>query len=52
MAYRYTYNGQVYQVGEFAEDLPPDSTNYIWRWFRRLTDPFLAPDAFITPRAR
>ncbi len=27
VAYRYTYNGKVYQVGEFAEDLPPDSTN-------------------------
>ncbi|MCD6064132.1 MAG: sprA, partial [Flavipsychrobacter sp.] len=23
VAYRYTYNGKVYQVGEFAEDLPP-----------------------------
>lgn len=27
VAFRYTYNGQVFQVGEFAEDLPPDSTN-------------------------
>lgn len=27
VAYRYTYNGQIYQVGEFAEDLPPDTTN-------------------------
>jgi len=27
IAFRYTYRGQVYQVGEFAEDLPPDSTN-------------------------
>ena len=27
VAYRYTYKGQVYQVGEFAEDLPPDTTN-------------------------
>ncbi len=27
VAYRYTYKGKVYQVGEFAEDLPPDSTN-------------------------
>src|SRR5690606_4024612 len=25
VAFRYTYNGQVYQVGEFAEDLPPTS---------------------------
>lgn len=23
VAYRYTYNGKVYQVGEFSEDLPP-----------------------------
>ncbi len=27
IAFRYTYRGQVYQVGEFAEDLPPDTTN-------------------------
>ncbi len=27
VSYRYTYNGKVYQVGEFAEDLPPDSSN-------------------------
>lgn len=27
VAYRYTLNGTTYQVGEFAEDLPPDSTN-------------------------
>lgn len=27
VAYRYTYNGKVYQVGEFSEDLPPDTTN-------------------------
>ena len=27
IAYRYTYKGKVYQVGEFAEDLPPDTTN-------------------------
>ncbi len=27
VSYRYTYNGKTYQVGEFAEDLPPDSTN-------------------------
>ncbi len=25
VAYRYTYKGKVYQVGEFAEDLPPDT---------------------------
>lgn len=27
VAYRYTYKGKVYQVGEFAADLPPDTTN-------------------------
>ncbi len=27
VAFRYTYNGSVYQVGEFSEDLPPDTTN-------------------------
>lgn len=27
VAYRYTYNGKIYQVGEFAEDLPPDTSN-------------------------
>jgi cell surface protein SprA len=26
IAYQYTYNGQVYQVGEFSQDVPPDST--------------------------
>jgi cell surface protein SprA len=25
VAYRYSYNGRVYQVGEFSEDLPPSS---------------------------
>ncbi len=27
IAFRYTYKGKVYQVGDFAEDLPPDTTN-------------------------
>jgi cell surface protein SprA len=27
VAYRYTYNGKTFQVGEFASDLPPDSSN-------------------------
>ncbi|MEX2201201.1 MAG: YggT family protein [Dongiaceae bacterium] len=30
--------------------LPPDSQNYIWRWFCRLTDWLLPIVAFITPR--
>lgn len=27
VAYRYTYNGQIYQVGEFPEDISPDTSN-------------------------
>ncbi len=26
VAFQYTYNGHVYQVGEFSQDVPPDST--------------------------
>ncbi|MBS1573919.1 MAG: cell surface protein SprA [Bacteroidetes bacterium] len=26
VAYEYTYNGRVYKVGEFSQDVPPDST--------------------------
>lgn len=26
VAYEYTYNGRIYQVGEFSQDIPPDST--------------------------
>ncbi len=26
IAYQYTYNGKVYQVGEFSQDVPPDSS--------------------------
>lgn len=26
VAFQYTYNGRVYQVGEFSQDVPPDST--------------------------
>lgn len=29
--------------------LPPDSRNYIFRWFCRLTDWLIRPVAFITP---
>lgn len=29
--------------------LPQDSPNYIFRWFRRLTDWLMRPVAFITP---
>ena len=27
VAYQYSYNGKIYQVGEFSEDLPPDSSS-------------------------
>ncbi len=33
----------------FALFLRPDSPNYIYRWFRRLTDWLIRPVAFITP---
>lgn len=32
----------------FALFLPPDSPNYIFRWFRRLTDWLMRPLVFIT----
>jgi YggT family protein len=30
---------------------PPESTNYIWRFFVRLTDPVLTAIRLVTPRA-
>lgn len=38
-------------IGRFLFELflPPDSPNYIFRWFRRLTDWLMRPVAFITP---
>jgi len=33
----------------FALFLPPDSPNYIYRWFRRLTNWLMRPVAYITP---
>lgn len=27
VAYQYAYNGRIYQVGEFSQDLPPDSSS-------------------------
>src|SRR5207245_10052529 len=33
----------------FALFLPPDSPNYIYRWFRRLTDWLMHPVEYITP---
>jgi hypothetical protein len=32
----------------FGIFLPPDSPNYIYRWFRRLTDWLMRPIAYIT----
>ncbi len=29
----------------------PDSSNYIWRFFCRITDPVVALFAFVTPKA-
>lgn len=29
----------------------PDSSNYIWRFFCRLTDPFVRAISFVTPKA-
>lgn len=29
VAYQYTYNGKVFQVGEFSQDVPPDSSGNI-----------------------
>jgi cell surface protein SprA len=26
VAYQYSYNGKIYQVGEFSQDIPPDTT--------------------------
>ena len=31
--------------------LDPDSPNYIWRFFCRITDPFVAAVALVTPKA-
>ena len=31
--------------------LDPDSPNYIWRFFCRVTDPFVAALALVTPKA-
>ncbi|MBS1562784.1 MAG: cell surface protein SprA, partial [Bacteroidetes bacterium] len=29
VAFRYSYNGKIYQVGEFSQDVPPDTTSTI-----------------------
>ena len=46
-ALMYTLLGRVL-LGLF---LDPGSSNYIWKFFCRVTDPFVAAIAFVTPRA-
>ncbi|MEI2750622.1 MAG: cell surface protein SprA [Ferruginibacter sp.] len=29
VAYQYSYNGRIYQVGEFSQDVPPDSSSAV-----------------------
>lgn len=42
---QYTMLGRLI-LGFFV---PPQSSNYIWRWFCRITDPFLVSVRVITP---
>jgi uncharacterized protein YggT (Ycf19 family) len=46
-ALMYTLLGRVL-LSLFVE---PDSSNYIWRFFCRITDPFVALVAAVTPKA-
>jgi uncharacterized protein YggT (Ycf19 family) len=46
-ALMYTLLGRVL-LSLFVE---PDSSNYIWRFFCRITDPFVAVVAYVTPKA-
>jgi YggT family protein len=46
-ALMYTLAGRVL-LGLF---LPPESPNYIWRFFCRVTDPVVAAVALVTPKA-
>jgi YggT family protein len=46
-ALMYTLLGRVL-LGFIVE---PDSKNYIWRFFCRITDPFVALVAYVTPQA-
>jgi hypothetical protein len=46
-ALMYTLLGRA-MLGLFV---PPDSTNYIWRFFCRVTDPVVAVVALTTPKA-
>jgi cell surface protein SprA len=52
VAYQYSYNGRIYQVGEFSQDVPPDSTSAsqkvlflkLLKWLKR----FLLMHLFLT----
>lgn len=46
-ALMYTLLGRAL-LGLFVD---PDSQNYIWRFFCRITDPFVAVIAWVTPKA-
>jgi hypothetical protein len=46
-ALMYTLLGRAV-LGLFVD---PDSPNYIWRFFCRITDPFVAAIALVTPKA-
>jgi YggT family protein len=46
-AVMYTLLGRVL-LGMFVD---PDSQNYIWKFFCRITDPFVALIAWVTPKA-
>jgi hypothetical protein len=46
-ALMYTLLGRVL-LGLYVD---PDSPNYIWRFFCRVTDPVVAVVAFVTPKA-
>jgi cell surface protein SprA len=43
VAYQYTYNGQVYQVGEFASDVPPDPNSANVLFLKMLKSTSLRP---------
>ena len=46
-AMMYTLLGRVI-LGFFVD---PDSPNFVWRFFCRITDPIIAVFAFVTPKA-
>ena len=46
-AVMYTLLGRVL-LGMFVD---PDSQNYIWKFFCRITDPFVSLIAWVTPKA-